>query len=869
MEIQAQHVVVRGTVTDSTSGQVLEEATLSLFKLPKPELVGTKRSDTAFAFSIPGKGNYVLVTSYQGYRTDSMRFSVKAKDSSALLVSVMLVPEESALLQVVVQARIPPAIVRSDTIAFNAGAYPSPPNSTVEDLLRKLPGVEIDKDGNVTMQGQKVDKITINGKDFFLNDLRNATQNLPADLVAQVEVFDTRSEKAKMTGIKGDSKTKTINLKLKKKEPQGFFGKLYGGLGSGDSYSAGGNATKLDGPRMIFLSGNANNINNQFTGTEHQNGPGSGTQTLNNQQLNYRDAWGPKLTATIDAGRSYSNSLVNTQLSRQTALGDSSILQNSISSTQNKNTAYNAFGLFEYAPDSSTKISMNTSFASQQTRTFSPDTVAIQTLKLSGNYLSSIGKTDNSSNGTGNNIDNSLSFSHQFEKKGRQVYFNISQNSSNQNQNASLYSTVDNFDSSTTINQQSGQKTNNNGYAVGATYIEPIGKHHLLDFSYSLNHSNGHSDKESFDYDSLTGKYDRPDSLTTNRFLNHNTTQSLAAAYNKTEGKYQYQIGITGQLTQLNNLNLVSNQNLQQQEFNLIPRAFLLWEIKKERNVSFTYTENNQLPSIDQLQPVPDLTNPYLIKVGNPELKQQLTHTLNARYADFNSRTFQNWQINITSDFSQNQITSNSIVLPGGVQEVEYVNVAGVWHGSASLTYGFPLNKTKNGNASFSLHGNTGHDISLVNGAENITRTTGLGGSVNINFHVKDMLFIDSHINIDQTNSKYSLTSSPPAQTLNENYSLNINYRLPGAVTIASYYTLQVTGGEAGLPSQAVSLWNAALYKSVLNQHCELRLSAYDLLNSASSFSQTTGVNYTQTQKTNLPGRILLFSIVYRFRKMT
>ncbi len=116
--------------------------------------------------------------------------------------------------------------MKNDTIAFNASGYPSPPNSTVEDLLRKLPGVEIDKDGNVTMQGQKVDKITINGKDFFLNDLRSATQNLPADLVAQVEVFDTQTEKARMTGIKGNSKTKTINLKLKKKQPQGFFGKL-------------------------------------------------------------------------------------------------------------------------------------------------------------------------------------------------------------------------------------------------------------------------------------------------------------------------------------------------------------------------------------------------------------------------------------------------------------------------------------------------------------------------------------------------------------------------------------------------------------------------------------------------------------------
>ncbi len=870
--VRAQRVVVRGVVTDSTSGQLLEYATVQLFH--GSDVVGSKRSDTAFAFPNLGKGNYVLVTSYQGYRTDSMRFDIKAKDSSALFLNVKLVPAENNLLQVVVQARIPPVIVKNDTIAFNAGAYPSPANSTVEDLLRKLPGVEIDKDGNVTMQGKKVDKIMINGKDFFLNDLHSATQNLPADLVVQVEVFDTQSEKAKMTGIKGNSKTRTINLKLKKKLPREFFGKAYAGAGTHDSYSLGGNATKIAGEQMFFATGNANNINNQFTGTEHQNGPGIGLQTMNNLQLDCRNTWEKKLTATLGASRGYTNSLVTTQLNRQTALGDSSILQNSISTMQNKNTVYSSYGLFEYAPDSSTKIDLNSAFTDQQTLILSPDTVAIQTIKLSGNYISSIGKTDNSSNGTANNINNSINFSHRFEKKGRQVFFNISQISSGQNQNALLYSkinysNINNIDSSTSINQQSTQKTNNNGYSVNAAYTEPIGKGHILETGYVLINSKGHSDKESFDYDSLTGKYDHPDSLTTNRFLNYSYFQSFYAAYNKTEGKVQYQIELNGQLTKLKNINQFTSQHLEQQQFNLIPRAYLLWDIKKERNVTFTYTENNQLPTIDQLQPVPDLTNPYLIKVGNPDLKQQLTHTLDARYTDLNSKTFQNWQVALDGDYVQNDITSSSTVLTGGVQEVEYLNVPGVWHASALLTFGFPLNKTKNGNASLGLHGSTGHDISLVNAVENITQTTGIGGTASVNFHIKDYLFIDTRINIEHTNSKYSLPGSPPAQTLNENYTFNINWRLPGAVTIASYYTLQVTGSQATLPSQAVSLWNAALYKSILNNHCELRLSAYDLLNSASSFSQTTGINYTQTQKTNLPGRIILFSVVYRFRRVT
>lgn len=280
----------------------------------------------------------------------------------------------------------------------------------------------------------------------------------------------------------------------------------------------------------------------------------------------------------------------------------------------------------------------------------------------------------------------------------------------------------------------------------------------------------------------------------------------------------------------------------------------------------FNYSGSSSSPTIDQLQPVPDLTNPYLIEVGNPDLKQQVTHNLSARYAAFNSKTFENWQVSINADISQNQITSSSTVLAGGVQEVEYVNVQGVYHSSGQLTYGFPLGKQKNGNASLSLNGQFGHEISLVNGLQNTAANSRFGGAANFNFHIKDLLFIDTHINIEQTHSNYSLAGSPPSQTLNENYSFNINYRLPCAVTIASYYDLQVTGSQSNIPTHAVLLWNAALYKSVFKNHCELRVSAYDLLNSSSSFSQSIGVNYVQTQKTNLQGRIFLCSVIYRFR---
>src|SRR6202012_1675223 len=193
-------------------------------------------------------------------------------------------------------ANIPPAIVKNDTIAFNAGAFPTRPNATVEDLLRKLPGIDVDKNGNVTMQGQRVDKIYLDGKEFFLNDPRMATQNLPADIVDEIETFDSRTERARLTGIKDFTHTKTINIKLKKTSRRSYLGDVYAGTGTGGAadpgspagaYSAGGTATIL-GKSWLFGRGNINNINNQFTGEENRNGPGGGgVQRFNVLQLNY------------------------------------------------------------------------------------------------------------------------------------------------------------------------------------------------------------------------------------------------------------------------------------------------------------------------------------------------------------------------------------------------------------------------------------------------------------------------------------------------------------------------------------------------------------------------------------------------------
>lgn len=879
----AQSPSIHGIVADSLTRQPLEDATITLAHMPSGNILRRTRSTKRdFIFNNLAPGSYRITTTYLGYSPDTLTITLDKTDT-ARRVLINLHHSANALMEVVVRAAIPPAIVRNDTIAFNAGAYPTRPNATVEDLLRKLPGIDIDKSGNVTMQGQKVDKIYLDGKEFFLNDPRTATQNLPADIVDQIEAFDSQTDRARLTGIKETTGTKTLNIKLKKNRKTGYFGKAYAGTGSGggdgnggvtSSYSAGATATSL-GTNWIFATGNLNNMNNQFTGKDNKNGPGSGgLQTFNDAQLNFRNDKSKKLAITLNAGTNGVHTSLTTATQRKTLLTDSSLLENRYSNSTSSSQGYHANAFLEYTIDSLTLINLRSVYTPQTSRNSSQDTVGISTQKSGPAWLSNLGHTDNDSHSDGYSINNTLNFRRRWRLPGRTLFVSLSQSYDHQDQPATTYSLVNYFDSTgkqlqrTLINQASGQLSKNDSYGAAVSYTEPIKPGHVLDFTYRLNRSTSRSDKQSFDFDSASGRYDIPDTLTTNHFINYNTIQRLSTGYNATNGKYRYQLGLTLQMSDLDDHNLTTNTSISQHQINWYPRASLIFTPEKGKSINLQYSANTTSPTIQQLQPLPDLTNPFLVHIGNPNLLQQLTHTFFANYTGFNSRNFRNLQFALQGDLSQHQITPATTVLSGGVQQIQYVNVDGVWHLNSNLTYGFPIGDQRKGNSSFGVHLRYGRDVSFVNGQQNITTGFGWGSNMKLNFHPVERLFIEALASVDYTGSLYSIYPNQNTRTWLQNYSIDASYELPGAVTLASNYSLQVTGSQGALPSKSVALWNASVYKDFLrDRSLQIRFSAFGILNTVNNFTQTVGLNYVETRQTNLPGRILLLSLTYRFRR--
>jgi len=874
---------IRGTVQDSGSRQVLEDATLSLVHLPDNTIQRRQRSGKkGFVFSSLTPGSYRIITTYLGYLPDTLSLAVSRTDTTEKKVSILLKHSANALMEVVVHAAIPPAIVKNDTIAFNAGAYPTRPNATIEDLLRKLPGIDIDKNGNVTMQGQKVDKIYLDGKEFFLNDPRTATQNLPADIVDQIEAFDSQTERGRLTGIKETTGAKTLNIKLKKNRKNGYFGKAYAGTGSGggdgqgaltSSYSAGGTATSL-GSNWLFGSGNINDMNNQFTGKDNKNGPGSGgLQTFNDAQLNFRTDKNNRLIFTGNAGTNGTHTSLVTSTQRKTLLTDSALYEDRYSRSVSNTQSYHANTFLEYNIDSLSLINLRSTYSPQTSRGSAQDTVGISTEKAGAAWPSNQGHTDNDNHADSYSLNNSLNFRRRWHRTGRTLFISLTQSYDHQDQPSSLFSLVDHFDSThkllqrTQTNLVSAQTSKNDGYGTSISYTEPLKPGHILDFTYRLNRSVSKSDKQSFDYDSVSGKYDVPDTLTTNHFINYNTIHRFSTGYNATDGKYRYQMGLTFQISDLDDHNLTAHTSIRQHQLNWYPRASLIYTPEKGKTINLQYSANTTSPTIEQLQPLPDLTNPFLVRLGNPSLLQQLTHTLNANYTGFDARSFRNLQLSVQGDYAQHQITPATTVLSGGIQQIQYINVDGVWHLSSNITYGFPLADQRKGNGSLGMHLRYGRDVSKVNGEENVTTGIGWGTALKLNFHPADKLFIEGVANADYTGSLYSIYTTQNTKTWIQNYSIDASYELPAAITLTSNYNLQVTGSQGTLPSHSVALWNASIYKDFLRDRSgQIRFSAFGILNTANNYTQTLGLNYVETRQANLPGRILLLSFIYRFR---
>jgi hypothetical protein len=867
---QTEAVTIKGKVGDSITHAILPDASISLLHLPDSMIirraVGGKNG---FLFKRLKPGQYLLSLTNVGFRDTILSISLKAEDTVFNTGTIWLQPAVRSLVEVVVKAIIPPVITKSDTIIYDAASFRTRPNATVEELLKKLPGIQVDRDGNVTIQGEKVQKVFVDGKEFFLNDPRLATQNLLADMVEKVEAFNEKSDRAKLTGIPDQNPGKVINLRLKPDKKKGLFGNGQGALASKNRYEVKGNVNYFKGD--MYLSG----VGSSSNGGNLRDGGGTLNNKVNDLSVNYRNNFNTKLQMTASYRVNDNNTGNTIRNQRQTFLQDSSLLQNTESVSANQQTSHDIRSNFQYTIDSFNSINSSVSFNISDNEDGNKNITTSESIKTNNHSLVNDAFTDNNRGDTRWNGSFSLNYNHRFKKQGRYIGVGINKGNSKSKGRGTINALTRFYNESGVVtdslsrDQLTLQSGNGQNYGFNITYTEPLAKGQVLDFSWGLNNSSNGSTQGAFNYNGVTGKYDEPDSIASNNFESSNSSQQIAVGYNYFSKKLQGQAGMSISYNNQLNKDISGQQmNLKQSVTNIFPRASLIYSISKQKNLQVNYNGYNRPPSIQELQPLPDYSNPLLIMLGNPSLKQEFTNEINLNYKDFSAKNTRSLFGQLQFSNTAHKIVNATRINGQGAQEQQFVNLEGNYTINTNIEYSVSLGKGPNKkNIWLNTNARYENGVNLVNAEKNVRKTFIAGQAMRLDFDIKEKFVASISAGFNGSWSRYSLDAGEAPSLFSHYYSTNIFYELPWQCSISSSMSFVINEAQQHLPGTRAAVWNAAVIKRMFkNQAGEIKLSAIDLLNNSNNFSQVNGDNYIETTQREVLKRVFALSFRYNFR---
>jgi len=921
---------VKGKLMDTASKQPIADATVSLLNTGDSSLHSYVLTGKQGSFELKGlaEGNYQLVITHQGYEPVKKALVISAANKSIDLGNIA-VPKEFKVLQGVTITNDAPVLIKDDTVQFKADAFKTKPNATVEDLLKKIPGMQVDKTGNVTAQGETVQKVYVDGKEFFGNDPKLATKNLTADMVESVQVFDDMSDQAKFTKIDDGSKTKAINIKLKKDKNKGLFGRALAAGGTDGRYEGNLSFNKFNGNQRLSVLFNANNINKQgfsfsdiisaMGGFGGMGGGGNGgggggfggggggfgggmqmtstrggggffglgssatgiTKSLS-AGLNFNNEFAGKIKLSGSYFYSGSNNALDQNTYRQTFFPDDSVaLLSKTSTSDNKNQNHRFNVRFEYQIDSLNSILYTPSLTLQHSDNYSEDSSYTMSSTPDGQYLALTNKNKYTNVRDGLNLNNNILYRRKFSRPGRTItvgWSNTYGDSESEGYSISpvnFYKSDGSLSSSRNQNQQNKQTTSTHNNVLSFSYTEPVGKNKVLEFNYAYTHNANTSDKKTYDYNTGSGKYDLVNAMLTNSFENTFAANRFGTNFRVQEKKYNFQLGLGVQratLTSKSYRALTGKDSITQQSYtNFFPQASFNWTPSRTKGVRINYRGRTNQPSVSQLQDVPDFSNPLSVKTGNPALNQEFIHNFNVGFNKFNIATFKFLAANISFSTTRNKIVNSIDTLNRAVQLTKPVNMNGAYTTTAFFTFGIPFKnpKLKGSSLNFSTIGLFNHDVSELYKQKNVGKTLTLTQTAGANFSLKEKWDISFSGSISYNTVNYSVNSTLNEHYFSQTYSADLGYRFPKDFMVSTDIDYYVNSGRSNGFNQSIPLWNASVSKQVFKKkNGELKFSVNDILNQNQSITRNTGDNYIEDVNSTVLRRYFMVSLLFNLNKM-
>jgi hypothetical protein len=899
---------VKGVVFDTIAKQPVPAATITVLQAKDSSLVTFTMTNNRGEFSLANVpyGDYRLLVTHVNYHNVNKYFTVNDAKKNIDLANIEVSDKNKVLEEVVIMAEAPPVTLIGDTVQYNAGSFKTKPNAVVEDLLKRMPGIQVEKDGTVKAQGQEVKRVLVDGKEFFGNDPKIATKNLPADAVDKVQVYDKQSDMAQLTGFDDGQSEKTINLKLKKDKKKGVFGKVNAGGGTEGRYQGKFNVNSFKGARQMSVIGMGNNTNAEgfsfmdilsFTGGMNQLGGGGGGININissNDPLassmgggnnnsintswaggaNYNNIVGKKMEVQSNYFYNRYNPVTEQKLSRQYILPDSTYFYNQNSRTDNLSNSHRFNLTYDYLIDSMNSLKFTPTLSLQNSNNHSIsayETLSEQLLR------SNRGISDNLSASDGYNFNGTLLYRKKFKRRGRTFSLSVGTTLNNSDGNGELASVNEFYNKqgilvkTDSINQHSVSQGEVQGYNTRAVYTEPLFKRSLLEFSVSKSESHSVSDKITYDYNKNSGKHDILNPLLTNNYKNVYGTTTAGIRLRTQQKRYNYSVGLTWQNADLEGTikSGIKDSVITKSFYNILPNARFQYNFTRFKNLQLDYRASTNQPSVSQLQPIPDISNPLNIKLGNPNLKQEFTHRINANYTGMNPFRNKSFFWFSSYSFTNNKIVNFDVVDSFGRKLTSPVNVNGVYNLSNDISVGWPLRFIK---ATMNFNTGVGYSktIQFINTNRNNIYNISFDPSVEISKSIKNKIDLTLKGGVTFNKAKYSLQSSLNNNYLTQDYSVDAGWQLPKNFYLSTDFTYTISSKRSEGYNAKVPLWNASFSKLFLKYNRgEMKISVHDLLNENQAIVRTTNSNYIEDQSNRVLKRFYLLSFTYSLNKMS
>lgn len=895
--LEAQNRLELSGTLENAEGEPLEWASIILFHPEDSTMLAFGYSDQDGKFRIPQlqSQNYLLRIGFVGMQDYQREIAL----NESMDLGLITLEAADAISGVEVTATRIPILVQRDTVIYDAQAFNLAQNATVEDLLRRLPGVEVDADGNIRALGEDVQNVLVNGRRFFGGDSRIATRNLQADAVNRVQIYDKKSEEAEFTGIDDGSRERTINLELKEDRRGGGFGYVSGAYGPDDRFDGKLSYNRFDDSRQMSVLAGGNNINElgfswqdyfQFTGGMQQMMSGGGrgrggfgggrgfggsnplinqgTQpgflTSFNGGLQFSQRYGGENEINASYFFSLADRTNERSLLRENFLpGNKTLSTSEEALNESKNYDHRLNIRWEQNLAERTALRLNSSvnyttrdeFRSSQTQNFNP-----------ADDVTSISDQEFAGDGSNIDLNGSLTLRQRFEKRGRVLATTFSGSYRTNEQDGLLNALNQIYGPGSTIQESllEGQDTENVNYSYGADiqYTEPVAENHFSTIQYVYGNNIMRNDREITDLSeegnpmvipALSSEYNAD-------FLYHR----VGLSHRIVKDKSNLNFGMDYQFSTLEG-EVVGNDSPVSRNFSyLLPRASWNYEFHRGKNLNLNYSTSVREPSVIQLQPVVDNSDPLNLFVGNPDLEPQYTHRLNFRYTTFNMMTFRNFFVFGNVSYTRNRIRE-AISFDDALRRVRMpMNVSDDWTTTASVNYGQPIASTGL-RANIRLGASYNWGNTFVGGVESETRTFSPNLDLRLTYELNEWLDVSGGTNILNTRTRYKIDEEldQSFQVYTHRMDIRTNFgenkwQIETGINWAMYRS------DDGLFDDDVPIWNASISRFFMeDKRIQVKLIGRDLLDKNIGFNRTTDLNFIQEERTLSLGRYFLLEFRY------